>query len=90
MYQPCDVGIQRVLKHALKRAAHVDLVKETVEQLDANGGDADQVKYDTTLGTLRDRSLGWLLKAYEVCNNPAFIKKVRCVCTAAYTVLSIH
>lgn len=75
LYQPCDVGIQRVLKHALKRACHVDIVAETVRQLE-DGSSAEAVHLDSRVGTLRDRSVNWMLKAYDACNNKDLVEKV--------------
>lgn len=68
--QPCDVGMNRVLKQALRRAAHADVVDETMAQLD-DGRQPESVKLDTTLGVLRDRSVHWMVRAFEACNNEA-------------------
>lgn len=75
IFQPLDVGIQRVLKQSLKRSSHRDLVREVSEQLDKMS--SAEVKLDVTVGTLRDRSLGWLVEAYHDINKPVLIKKVQ-------------
>jgi len=36
IFQPCDVGIQRILKHAMRKTALSHIVKETVTHLDRN------------------------------------------------------
>lgn len=73
--QPLDVGIQRVLKQSMKRSAHKDIVDETIAHLDA-GTPLGMFKLDTTLGTLRDRSVGWILNAYNDINKKELIMKV--------------
>lgn len=75
IFQPLDVGIQRVLKQSLKQSAHADMVAEVQTQL------ADpkitEIRLSMTVGILRDRSLGWLVKAYHDINKPELIKKVK-------------
>jgi hypothetical protein len=76
VWQPLDVGIQRVLKQSMKRSAHKDIVVETMTHLDS-GTPASMFKLDTTLGTLRDRSVAWILNAYHDLNKKELILKVR-------------
>ncbi|KAG1898796.1 uncharacterized protein F5891DRAFT_1190586 [Suillus fuscotomentosus] len=52
--QPCDVGIQRSLKLAIKELQHKDIVSETLSQLTA-GKTPDDLRLDVTKPTLRDR-----------------------------------
>lgn len=73
--QPLDVGIQRVLKQSLKRSAHKDIIDETTRHLES-GKPPASFKLDTTLGTLRDRAVGWMVQAYDDINNESLIKKV--------------
>jgi len=75
VWQPLDVGIQRVLKQSMKRSAHKDIVEETMAHLDS-GTPANTFKLDTTLGTLRDRSVTWILNAYHDINKKELIQKV--------------
>lgn len=35
------------------------------------------MKLDLTVGTLQDRSVGWMVIAYKELNNPVLIQKVR-------------
>ncbi|KAG1898802.1 uncharacterized protein F5891DRAFT_903164, partial [Suillus fuscotomentosus] len=51
--QPCDVGIQRSLKLAIKELQHKDIVSETLSQLTA-GKTPDDLRLDVTKPTLRD------------------------------------
>lgn len=78
IFQPLDVGFQRIFKHAIKCAAHADLVDEALAQLSRteDGDSADSVKFDTSLPTLRNRSVGWLVNAYRKLNDPTLVKKV--------------
>lgn len=73
--QPCDVGIQRPLKLAIKELQHEDIVAETLTQLTA-GRTADEIRLDVTKGTLRDRSVRWVVEAYKLINKPDIVQKV--------------
>lgn len=75
VWQPLDVGIQRVMKHSLKRSAHRDIVAETITQL-ANNTRAEELILDSTIGTLRDRSVSWIVNAIEDISRPELIRKV--------------
>ncbi|KLO15357.1 hypothetical protein SCHPADRAFT_799776, partial [Schizopora paradoxa] len=65
---------QRVFKHAIKRAAHADLVDEALKHLN-NDGRPEDLKFDTSLPTLRDRSVAWIVQAYRKLNDPSVIRK---------------
>ncbi|KAJ7149283.1 hypothetical protein C8R43DRAFT_828505, partial [Mycena crocata] len=71
--------IQRVLKLSMKRSAHRDIVDEATKQL-AAGIPADELKLDTTVGTLRNRSVGWVVQAFHDVNKPELIKKAWEMC----------
>ena len=73
LFQPLDVGIQRVLKHSMRCSAHRDLVQEASALLES---DLDTFQLDTTIGTLRDRSLGWIVKAMHDISDKTLVKKV--------------
>jgi hypothetical protein len=64
----------------MKRSAHKDIVDETTAHLDS-GNLVSTFKLDTTLGTLRDRSVAWILNAYHDINKKELILKV-CVLTS--------
>ena len=80
MFKPLDVGIQRVMKLSMKRSAHRDIVNEVSTQV--NEGLSDVIRVDTTLGTLRDRSVGWVVNALCDINKKDLILKV-CFVTRA-------
>jgi len=75
LWQPLNVGIQRVLKQSMRHSAHKDIVAKTVAQLNS-GTPAALLKLDTMLGTLRNCLLGWVVKAFEDINRPDLILKV--------------
>ena len=75
IFQPCDVGIQQVLKLAIKRTALQDVINDTTEQLNS-GVDPSAVTFEKKLPVVRDHSIRWLVNAYEAINNPELIKKV--------------
>ena len=51
LIQPCDVGIQRILKHAMKKTVLSHIVKETVAHLD-NNEDPETILLTKTVGVL--------------------------------------
>ena len=75
IFQPCDVGIQRILKHAMKKTALSHIVKETVALLD-NNEDPGTILLTKTVGVLRNRSVEWLVNGYKAINKPEIVKKV--------------
>lgn len=74
--QPCDVGVQRPFKLAVKRSQHADIVNEALTLLRRNQDTPSALRLDTTLPTLRDRSVQWLLNGYHAINKPEIIKQV--------------
>lgn len=75
LFQPCDVGMQRVLKQAITRAQSADLVDEVSNAIET-GVQAYEIRIDTTLGTLHDHSVQWLLKAHEITNTTVLVKAI--------------
>lgn len=82
LMQPCDVGFQRIFKHALKQSAHDDVVQEVLQQLKIPGKQLDDVIIDTTLGVLRNHTVKWMWNAFEKLNKPKIIKKAWAMCKA--------
>jgi hypothetical protein len=74
LFQPCDVGIQRIFKHSLRRSYHEDVIEEVLTQID-NG--AETIELEKKLGVLRDRTVRWMWEAYGMLNKPEIVKKVR-------------
>jgi len=75
LFQPCDVGIQRVLKLAIRCSALQDIINDTTEQL-GRGIEPSMVTFKKELGVVRNRSVRWLVNGYEAINNPELVKKV--------------
>jgi hypothetical protein len=73
VHQPCDVGIQRLLKLSIRRSYHEDIVEEMREKLEKTGGIKS---VDDRLGTVRDRSVRWIWNAYQTINQRALVKMV--------------
>ena len=72
IFQPCDVGIQQILKHSLKHSYHRDIVHDVTNQLEKGA----EVTIEKRIGTLRNRSVAWLVQAYEDVNKVELVKKV--------------
>lgn len=53
LVQPCNVGIQRPLKHAMQQTAHEHIVRKTREKLEA-GADAATITLEKRIGVLCD------------------------------------
>ena len=71
IFQPCDVGIQRLFRLDIRRAQHEDMdhmVHDTVRQLEA-GVLPTHIKLDINTGHLRERSVRWLVEAYPAINK---------------------
>jgi hypothetical protein len=79
LFQACNIGLQRVFKAAIQSASHIDIVEETVNAL-KTGIPPERVRNDQTIGTLRNRSVNWLLKGFKAINKPELVKKVRNTC----------
>jgi len=75
LFQPSDVGIQRLFKHSLKLSAHDDIVQEVLTQLKA-GVKVSDVTIDSALKVLRNRTVHWLWVAFQALNKPEVVKKV--------------
>jgi hypothetical protein len=73
VWQACDVGIQQIFKHSLKRSYHEDVIAAILKQID---NDINVIQIDKKLGILRDQSVSWLWKAYQTLNKPEIMKKV--------------
>lgn len=78
VFQACDTGAQRVVKLAMRRASHEDIVNETSEALKAGCAPSDVIN-DHTIKTLRNRSVRWLVEGYNAINSTELIKKVSMV-----------
>ncbi|CAK5265356.1 unnamed protein product [Mycena citricolor] len=79
LFQPLDVGVQRVMKHAMKLSAHEDVVAEASSLLRSG---ALVGKLYTTVTTLRDRCVGWIIDAFHACNDRELVQKAFEMCRA--------
>ena len=77
IWQACDIRIQRVFKHAICQAAQADMIAEALLALQKdNLKNISAIHLTKSLSVIWNRSIGWLNKAYNAINNPAFVKKV--------------
>jgi hypothetical protein len=74
--QPCDVGVQRPFKLAVKQSQHADIVDESLSLLKKNDAAAAVIRLDTTLPMLRDILLHWLINGYHAINKPDIVRQV--------------
>jgi len=72
--QPCDVSIQRPFKLAVKRSQHADIVNESLALLEKN--QPSLVRLDTTVSTLHDGVIQWVIDGYHAVNRPEIVKQV--------------
>jgi hypothetical protein len=77
VFQVCDVGIQRIFKHSLKRSYHVDVVADILGQVKAK---VTRVEIDKCVEVWRDRSVRWLWNAYNTLNEEKTVKKAFEMC----------
>jgi hypothetical protein len=75
LWQPLNVGIQCVLKQSMKQSVHKDIITEATTQLKSRMP-VTELKLDTTLPTLQNLSVQWLVNAYHDINNQDLIPKV--------------
>ena len=73
VFQPLDVGIQQILKLSMKCSAHCNIVDEVCAQIYAG---VTNFKVDTSLGMLRNHSMGWVMKAICDIKHKDLILKV--------------
>jgi len=69
VFQPCDVGLQRVFKHHIQLAAGEFFVEEVKKQLD-RGNTPEEIRICDKIGPLRNQTPGWLLDSVNYLNHP--------------------
>ncbi|QRV92811.1 Ulp1 protease family, carboxy-terminal catalytic domain protein [Ceratobasidium sp. AG-Ba] len=84
LFQACDVGLQRILKLAIRHAAHNDVVNEILAAL-SDGTAPEDVLNDQSRPTLRDRSVDWLLRGFYAINQPEIVTKAFRLCSVPGT-----
>ncbi|KAF8594519.1 hypothetical protein BDV93DRAFT_458857 [Ceratobasidium sp. AG-I] len=75
LFQACDVGLQRILKLAIRQASHADVVNETLAALES-GTSPEAIVNDQSRQTLRNRSVNWILQGFHAINKPEIVQKV--------------
>lgn len=65
LFQPLDIGINRVYKHSIRIAANAYFTELIGEQIRA-GIKPEMVKLPTKVGPLRDATVGWIQKAFDM------------------------
>ncbi|KAF8322788.1 uncharacterized protein EI90DRAFT_2936860 [Cantharellus anzutake] len=65
LWQPCDVGVQCLLKLMVKQSQQTTIARE----IHSHAGPSD-ISLDTRLGMLRNRVPATLVDAYHLINNP--------------------
>ncbi|KAF9513399.1 hypothetical protein BS47DRAFT_1252113, partial [Hydnum rufescens UP504] len=73
-FQPCNVGIQHVLKLGMKHGAHADIVEEALDAY-RGGMSAEDLLLDRSLPTLQDQSFKWVMLGHEAINHPDLVKQ---------------
>ncbi|KAF7333774.1 ATP-binding cassette sub-family A member 6 [Mycena venus] len=91
VWQPLDVGIQHLLKMSIKCSAHRELVDEALGQIQA-GKAISEIRLNTKVGVLRDRSVGWIVQAIHDVSDPANRRSFSgpLKCAASVTSISSH
>lgn len=74
VFQPCDVGLQRVVKHIIRREASKFFVSEVREQL-KTGTLPTNIKLSHRLSILRNQTPSWLMNAIDYLNNNPMLAK---------------
>ena len=69
------MGIQQVLKLAIRWTALKDIVDDTMVQLN-KGAKPEKVVFVKKIGVVWDCSVSWLVNAYEAINNHELVEKV--------------
>jgi hypothetical protein len=75
LFQACDVGIQRILKLAIRQASHADVVNETLGALES-GRAPEVIINDKSQRTPCNRSVNWIVQGYHAINKPEIVQKV--------------
>ncbi|GLB45665.1 hypothetical protein LshimejAT787_2500570 [Lyophyllum shimeji] len=83
VWRPLDIGFQRVLKLSIKRSAHRDIVQEVTAQMSAKP--PQPVRLDTSVRTLRNRTVSWIVNAVNELSNKELILKASSPTISIYT-----
>ena len=75
LWQPCDVGIQCILKLAVKHSQQTTVIYKVYSQMQQGIG-ACNISLDTRLSMLRDHVPATLVDVHHSINNAMWIQKV--------------
>ncbi|KAG1854738.1 hypothetical protein C8R48DRAFT_776634 [Suillus tomentosus] len=75
--QPCDVDVQHIFKHSLKRSYHEDIVRSISQQIDNS---TENILFDKRKAVLRDLSVKWIWDDYNAVNRPKIVRKAFEMC----------
>lgn len=77
IFQLCDVSIQWILKHAMKKMALSHIIKETIVHLHLNNNeDPRTILLTEAIKVLQNQLVEWLVDGYKAINKPEVVKKV--------------
>ncbi|KAF7969103.1 hypothetical protein HWV62_28306 [Athelia sp. TMB] len=72
VFQPCDVGIQHIMKHSFAQSCHCDIVEEVLAQVDRGVAD---ITVSKAVGVLHNHTVTWLWEAYKTLNKLEIVQK---------------
>jgi hypothetical protein len=75
LFQPCDAGIQQILKLSIRCSALQDIISNTMEQLE-QGIEPSMVTFEKRLPIVRNNSVRWLVNGYKAINKPDLVQKI--------------
>jgi hypothetical protein len=75
LFQPCNVGMQRLFKQAIKRAQLADTVATTLKHLSSTSGEGSTAfKLDVTIGELRKQCPRWFVQPFDTIQCPDLVR----------------
>ena len=86
IFQPADVGLQRVIKHRLRQSQLQFLVSSHETQV-AGGLSPEKVEFTTSLPVLRNASVSHILDVWNFLNGPYGRDIVRKVCLSILAIM---
>ena len=75
IFQPLDLALHCPLKLAIQSSQQANTIHEASYALKC-GVAPESLTLDTSLTALHDRSVGWLVDAFDAVNKPEVVKKV--------------
>ncbi len=69
LFQPCDVGLQRLFKHTVKQSASQFFV-DHIQRKQIHKTAPEDIRLPTKIGILRDATPLWIMNAIQYLNTP--------------------